>query len=45
MSKDQFLKNKLTWVIGSAQSETRWQLGTKQRVIELIDYLDRLLEE
>ena len=45
MAKDQFLKNKLTWVIGMAHSENRWQLGTKQIVNEMINYLDELIEK
>ena len=45
MSKDRQLKHKLTWVIGAAQAERRWQKETLVKVIELTDHVDHLLEE
>lgn len=45
MAKDSILKQKLSWVIGNAQSELRWHSDTKKGVISLIDYLDSMIEK
>ncbi len=45
MASDPLLKPKLSWVIGNAQAELRWHAQTKQRVLDMIDHLDTLLEK
>ena len=42
---DQELKNMLTWIIGGAESERRWQSSTKNRVVQLIEHLNGLIND